>query len=526
MSSPLRASIPRRKVTRKVQETPQKPRQCQDVFCLFVFIFMGVLVAVGCYLTYTTGNLNRLLYGVDSYGELCSIDRPKLVYFNYSSSQSFKKCVNVCPDPIKQPLICIDNVQPLMAPPGQIAPSQTGQCALTTKTVLTIVFNRCVPVELTQGITGDISLSVILSWAKTLNADLLSQESTSSWQQVYANLDIIGYSCLVAIGACIVWFYLLQFFGTYMIYVTFLLATLLSAGTTGLLIYFYLSYSSSDQLLLSVGFDIPSSVIQNYKIIMIVAIVVMALLTIGLLVAIIASRHSIKIANQALAETADAFKDNKTLIYFPLANSLMTMFFGWIVVLQLSYISVNGVDKPTTLTAIIGNRTLSLQGKTFVPKSYVSPYTTYIEVVSLVWIFWVFYFVVALQHATISGAIAQWYFRSNKKSGVKHAGFKSYLQLLRYNIGSIAFGCVMRPAIYIWNWIYWAIAPSFYKAERKVNGQETFVDRLAKMLGQMMRCTSRNAYIEMPLYGPTCNFNECARLAHELLTTQANEYLD
>ena len=89
---------------------------------------------------------------------------------------------------------------------------------------------------------------------------------------------------------------------------------------------------------------------------------------------------------------------------------------------------------------------------------------------------------------------------------------------MRYSIGSIAFGCILRPIVYVINWIHWCLKPSVEKAARKpsVSTKKTPVERFLNNISMIFKATGRNAYIEMSLYGPVCSFIQCAKLADDL----------
>ena len=55
----------------------KKERKCTDVFCLVLFIlYLGAMAACSIY-GISLGGAERLLYGMDSYGNICGQDNPK-----------------------------------------------------------------------------------------------------------------------------------------------------------------------------------------------------------------------------------------------------------------------------------------------------------------------------------------------------------------------------------------------------------------------------------------------------------------
>lgn len=134
-------------------------------------------------------------------------------------------------------------------------------------------------------------------------------------------------------------------------------------------------------------------------------------------------------------------------------------------------------------------------------------------------------FILATAQCTVSGAITNWYFRGSKiENQAKIKLVDTLRDLLRYNLGSIAFGVFLRPVVYIANWINYILASGYTKSERTgiARGRKTWMDRLRKSFIVLLRSVNRLAHIEvmyliqLPLYNES--FIESARLADSLLT--------
>ena len=76
---------------------------------------------------------------------------------------------------------------------SNVCEPKTGYCFPTLLTQS--VFNRCVPSDLLPKAfaqSNNISSTVSADWAQNLSKDLLAGDTQATWQQVYANLDVIG----------------------------------------------------------------------------------------------------------------------------------------------------------------------------------------------------------------------------------------------------------------------------------------------------------------------------------------------
>ncbi len=90
----------------KLPPGPQQTRKVKDIFFLILFIafWIGMIVIAVFSLKY--GDINRLLYGTDSSGNLCSrsnsngVDAsslPSLYYFKPVQTGGYSRCILDCP---------------------------------------------------------------------------------------------------------------------------------------------------------------------------------------------------------------------------------------------------------------------------------------------------------------------------------------------------------------------------------------------------------------------------------------------
>jgi hypothetical protein len=122
-----------------------------------------------------------------------------------------------------------------------------------------------------------------------------------------------------------------------------------------------------------------------------------------------------------------------------------------------------------------------------------------IEVGAVVWYVLLVAIIVATAQSTLSGAIANWYFRPVKATEQKFGLTPILLQLLRYNSGSIVLGCILRPVVYIGNWIDYALNSGYSKSERQAGaaGKQTSYDKFSSKLHSIFKTSDRLAYVEV-----------------------------
>lgn len=133
---------------------------------------------------------------------------------------------------------------------------------------------------------------------------------------------------------------------------------------------------------------------------------------------------------------------------------------------------------------------------------------------------WLANFIIACQHVVIAGAVAGWYF-ARDKSSLKLPIASSFWRLVRYHMGSVAFGAFIIALVQL-------IRMIMQYVERKLSKKG---GACGKALAPILKCCqcclwcfekclkflNRNAYIEVAIYG--YNFCKAAQKAFSLLTS-------
>ncbi|CAG7729077.1 unnamed protein product [Allacma fusca] len=145
-------------------------------------------------------------------------------------------------------------------------------------------------------------------------------------------------------------------------------------------------------------------------------------------------------------------------------------------------------------------------------------FATYSRYLNIFGYYWMTQFIIGCQHVVVAGAIARWFFTRDKS----HLGFPlltSAKNLLRYHLGSVAFGSLI---IAIVKFIRWCMN-QLQKYLSNVNSCLACLACLCKCclwcLDGFLQFLNRNAYIEIAIYGYA--FCPSAKRAFKVISTNA-----
>lgn len=151
----------------RTKQTKIRIRKCHDLKWLTFFLLFTLLSLAIFIVGYLFSDQNRLIYGVQSDGNICGtkelLNYPYLYVFNYSQTDSYKKCVSHCPTLDIQRISCIDGKyeDPKISHNDQQTLVDNGECVYNVKTMS--FFNRCIPSESNQ--TTDQFLSAVVNYS-------------------------------------------------------------------------------------------------------------------------------------------------------------------------------------------------------------------------------------------------------------------------------------------------------------------------------------------------------------------------
>nr|XP_022315976.1 choline transporter-like protein 1 [Crassostrea virginica]XP_022315977.1 choline transporter-like protein 1 [Crassostrea virginica] len=484
---------------------PLQKRACRDVVCLCVFVGLLGGVGYGGYLAVTWGDPDRLIYGVDSWGNVCSkrnrriegvsrsgedcTDKRNLFFYDKSifvnyvpgshiTTDRAAVCVRSCPSR------ALNNVADLQAfynqtgsslcwydvPPGSFfdgAAHGRDRCpSLAIEPHESFLF-RCIPesfnkpFEILTGAINDVLNKIDPNFTEKCVSDL-----KKTWREIcYLSATALGVSLSIVI--------LLRFIAGVVIWLMVLLLGLGSVVGTALCWYHYYELKGGPN----------SEEESNWLIGSISATVVMVIVVLVLLV----MRRRIGLVVQLFKEAGRAVSRVPFLLLQPLWTILC--FLGFFALLSYIFLAMESAGQP-----IISNTT----GFVSFEKDDKIKGLKWFHIFASVWIL---QFIFACEKIVISGAVAIWYFQ--RDSGMPTFPILlSIKRLLRYHLGSAVFGSFIITLLVVVNWILGFIH------KRVKNSSCAVGDFLMKCLRccfwcfeNAIRFINSNAYIEIAILG-------------------------
>jgi len=513
---------------------PIPPRKCRDVFwlILFVLFWIGMFVIAGFSFKY--GNMDRLRYGSDSFGNLCgtknsgfdgAIDAtglPNLHYVTPWIKDGPKLCVAACTPKYEQAdmykhIVCTygytlgatsnsDAVSKLSASPE---PPCYWSLAETT------VLNRCVPTQLLAiAVDGSTSTTTNPDAATTdLNARAVANEI---WADIMATWRIILIACGMAIVISFVWLLVIRWFAPLVVWTTIIISTI---GLWAATAYFWYSYYCSinavtAQLRLYSGNTHIDSALYNQQTLLALSII-FSVIALSLTVIAMLARQRIKLAIAVIVEASKALRSMPALLFVPfIKNIFLSVVFAWCIWILLLLAS-SGTNIATNLNDAQADQT----GQTFKPNQVLN----FLQIYYVFGLFWSWWLLLAVLQCTIAGAIGTWYWSLDKSSrGLPRLPIaRAFGRTLRYHLGSLAFGSLILAVL---STIRAILAYASYQAGKAPNNK--VLKACLACLQCCLACFERflkflntNAYIEVAIYGTS--FMTSAKRAFELIWRNA-----
>merc|ERR1711916_93156 len=469
--------------------------------CFFLLLFIAFLVGVVIIFISALGkgDLDRLVRGVDMYGNKCGIkntgkfnnvldltDKPSLVFPN-PLRPSISYCETSCPctkDDAPCPDVDFDNpdYSRLLCPyqrdgspvyaNGPTLPihivtfSPEGKCYwwFNTRTIL----NRCIPTGSEFFVATGSNATVETDGTKL---DNLRDTST----KILGDVNETKYWLFLLAGAALVlgfiWLVLLTYFAGCMVWSTIIIIFLAAVAVTAAI----------------------------------------ATLVILLLILFFCSR--IKVAVRIIKEAARAVGSMPGIILFPFVTIALLVgmgvffLFGWLV---LGTVAEEVGDSDGNYKGTKSDRTL--QG------------------MQIYWIFgffWVYAFILAMSEMSFAQTFTRWYY-APKKGGKSAKGvgsctiWGSWFRVLWYHLGTVAFGSLILAIVLMIRATIYFISKNLEKYKGN-----SFVDKLLKCfqccmsyVQRFIEFINRNAYIVTSITG-YLGFCGAAKKAYNLLTQNA-----
>lgn len=423
------------------------------------------------------------------------------------------------------------------------------------QTPQTVVLGRCLPDPniLTSSIPswfGDIqglpsSVNDTVDLIKNGTGDIVKgfnvkdigtrifEDFASSWPWILVGL-------LIAMVTSLVFLLLLRFTAPIMVWV--LIIGVLGSCAYGIWHCYWEYDNYRTNSISTVGFSTNFNVYLQVKETWLAFLIILSIAEVVLLLTIIFLRSRILIAIALIQEASKAVGHMMSTLVYPLITFIMLLicvaYFG----ATALYLATSG---PPIYKVVAMNRTNEECKKintslTCDPQSFnVSDYPgcpsascifikyssegwfmkimTYLHIYNVVAFLWCANFVIALGQCTLAGAFASFYWAYNKPADIPYFPLcGSFIRVLRYHIGSLAFGSLLLTLVQIIRMILEYI-------DHKTSSAQ---NRFAKFLLCCLKCCfwclekfikflNRNAYIMIAIYGK--NFCVSAKNAFMLL---------
>ncbi|KAJ5070922.1 choline transporter-like protein [Anaeramoeba ignava] len=497
---------------------PISDRKCKDVFCLIIFIAFWIGMFIIMIVGFATGTPKRLYYPSDYRGNVCGMDNSKLKsqLSNQVTSESdldfltdltsktkcffpanqigHEFCISSCPSSGTLTDAEADN-----CPSNQLTTYMTGDpnfassyCAYKSTSIL----RRCLP-ELTssESTNNNATNSAKSSDKNSATVAKIMGAFVQSWW-------VFIVACFAAVVFSFIWLWFMRLFGGFLVWLTvlFFLASL------GLLTwYFYFEWHKSSQIPSSKKLDSDKRNELGFKVLfwIMVAVDVIAIIL------VIYLRKKIMLAIALIKEAVSAVKAMPSIFFFPFVTFLMllVLYAYWIAV--ASFLMSSG--KPTIK-----------QKDSYYYLDYVNTKAmNYLTIYHFFGLLWGTALITAISESTIAGAISSWYWTRDKHNIPPSPVKSSFKRMLRYHLGSLAFGALLIAIVRMIRYMIELIQRRLKRAKKNKCISYCFycMKYCLYCLESWLKFITRNAYIMIAVYGES--FCKSTKRAYHLIARNA-----
>ncbi|XP_021924894.1 choline transporter-like protein 1 isoform X2 [Zootermopsis nevadensis] len=424
-------------------QLPVKKRSCTDVFFLIIMLLFLISLVVLIIYCAKNGDIYRIINGYDTCGNICG-------RYNAPVKEYDKLGVCLGEDRSQEKLLQISWTDKV-----------NRKCVETCSDGYEEFFNRCIE-KADTGMDNTVSKTGFKNFFQEVSEDL-----QMSWREIL-------YLSLIAFGFSLVLLILFRCFVGILVWLVLIGVTLACIGGT---IYLWILWKlKKDELKnTEANTDVTSHLAFA---------VVATIITVIVLLVILVMRKRIKLVIQLFKEAGRAINSMPLLFLEPLLTfvALGVVVAAWLMFSLI--IESSGFFTPNN------------------PASYEKDQTMKVtQWYNLLGLFWFIQFCTGCQHMIIAGAVGKWFFTRNKNN----LGFpvsKSFFNLVRYHLGTVAMGSLFIALVQLARTILAAI-------QSQLKGHENAVSRCLFRTCQcclycfekILKYLSRNAYIETAVFG-------------------------
>ncbi|XP_053558594.1 choline transporter-like protein 1 isoform X2 [Bombina bombina] len=423
---------------------PLEEHSCTDIPWLLLFIIFCVGMGFICGFSIATGAASRLIFGYDSYGNICGqknvkvegipnsgMDHTKHKYVFFLDPcnldllnrkiKSKALCVSECP---RQELKTINDVRRFAEKNGsalceyELSPSEYSASSMCPKLPVPEsapipFFHRCAPVNISCYAKFAEALITFVSDNSVLHR-LISGVMTSK--------EIIMGLCLLSLVLSMILMVIIRYISRVLVWILTILVILGSLGGTGVLWWLYADHRKSFKE------DLPADQLQiskdNQQALLIYAIAA-TVFTVILLLIMLIMRKRVALTIALFHVAGKVFIHLPLLVFQPFWTFFALLLFWVYWIMVLLFLGTTGDP--------VVNEQNNVEFRISGPLKYMWWY----HVVGLIWIS---EFILACQQMTIAGAVVTYYFTRNKRDLPFTPILASVNRLIRYHLGTVAKG--------------------------------------------------------------------------------------
>ncbi|XP_007890210.1 choline transporter-like protein 1 [Callorhinchus milii] len=426
---------------------PLEQRSCTDIPWLLIFILFCIGMGCICGFSIATGAAQRLIFGYDSYGNICGqknhkvegielsgIDHTnnKFVFFldpcnldlTKMKIKSMALCVSTCPaTEMKYPkdvekfakengsLLCSYEV----SPDKYVKEWKRSKCPKLPVPVSKPVpfFHRCAPVN--------------ISCYANFSAALINFFRDNSVLQrvisgVMTSKEIIVGLCFISLVLSMILMVVIRYISRVLVWILTILTIVGSIGGTALLWWLYVDQKKAESEEQSK--DQAEMAFDNAQAFLVYAIAA-TIFTVILLLLILIMRKRVALTISLFHVAGKVFIHLPFLVLQPLWTFLALILFWvyWVMILLF--------------LGTAGDQVLDEQG---LVEFKMSGPLQYMWIYHLVGLIWISEFILACQQMTVASAVVTYYFTRDKKNLPATPIVTSIFRIIRYHMGTVAKG--------------------------------------------------------------------------------------
>ncbi|XP_060695163.1 choline transporter-like protein 1 [Hemiscyllium ocellatum] len=424
---------------------PIEQRSCTDVLWLLILILFCIGMVVICGFAIASGAAQRLIFGYDSFGNICGqknakaegeewsgLDHTKNKYVFFLEPcnldvvhfkiKSMALCVAKCPDIELRTLedvkrFAVENGSKLCAyelEPRKYTSGKSSLCPkLPVKSSKPIpFFHRCAPdvdvcsVNFIKALTTFVSDNSVLQRVVT---------------GVMTSKEIIVGLCFLSLVLSMLLMVIIRYISRVLVWILAILTILGSIGGTAVLWWLYADQKKAAK---AKSVEDENVAEDNSKALLIYAIIA-TVVTVILLLLMLIMRKRVALTIALFHVAGKVFVHIPLLVFQPLWTFLALALFWvyWVTVLLL--LGTAGYPEKNS------------QGYTEFKVSGPLQYTWIYHLVGLIWIS---EFILACQQMTVAGAVVTYYFTRDKSNLPATPILSSICRLIKYHLGTVAKG--------------------------------------------------------------------------------------